>query len=92
MTDKPIVTIAGRFALLYSDSSISIMSERQTLDDARRDAVDSDRGETDPVHFTRVARVDIVITEMLGTGHDAQPDDICPCCGRSRGTGKEHTR
>lgn len=92
MTNKPIMTITGRFALLYSDGSMGVMSERQTLEDTRRDAADSDRGETDPVHFTRVARVDIVITEMLGTGHDAPPEEICPYCRRSHATGREHTR
>ena len=46
-----------RLALLFSDGSMSIFVQGQTINEAREEAKWCDKNEKDQNHFTRVVRV-----------------------------------
>jgi hypothetical protein len=54
-----------RLALIHSDGSISVFGKTTTLDYAREQSRLADRGETDPAHFTKIARLDVKILEII---------------------------
>jgi hypothetical protein len=79
-TTSPGPLIDG-LALHYSDDSFGILSAGTSLEKAREEAAFADRGETDPRHFTRIARVSLIIIEDLGTLSPIV-EQKCPSCGR----------
>ena len=69
-------------ALIYSDGSMGIFSKETTLNDALEEAIASDRGETDSSHFSKLARVDVTVIEIIDTPSIAQK--LCPTCGAAQ--------
>lgn len=64
-----------RLALIHSDGSISVFAKTATLDYAREESRLADRGETDPAHFTKIARVDLKILEIIDA-HAVAPTPV----------------
>jgi hypothetical protein len=54
-----------RLALIHSDGSISVFGKTTTLDYAREESRLADRGEKDPAHFTKIARIEVKILEII---------------------------
>lgn len=70
-------------ALLYSDGSMGVLPSGADLEQARREARESDVNETDPSHFTQLVRVRIEITEHLDVPERdrERASGRCPNCG-----------
>lgn len=82
----PVEDEAGRFerlAIIFSDGSVVIGTEKETLAQIQKQCAGDNKNETRPGKLARVARVRIEIIEFVA---DEQPahNQTCPTCGRER--------
>lgn len=64
-TKKIEPAVPTRFAVLYSDGSLGVLVEGATLEQAKEQREETDVGETDPEHLTKVVSVRCELLEVL---------------------------